>query len=92
MSGYYIDLVDIINNLNEEEILVLDYLRDTDRFNGITITDMEQSQLGIRKTKLYVILDKFKTLNAIGFVISSRYHSYYIKDNGKLILQYLQEN
>lgn len=95
---YKIDLNDIINNLEPEEIQVLDYINDlnTDSFNGVSIEDMLEANeiiaLDIKKTKLRLILERFRLINAIGIKMSQKTYFYYMKENGRKILELLSQN
>ena len=93
--GYTVKLEDIIKNLTAEEIRLLDYLniQNTDRFNGINITDMLEDELiiaiGVKHTKLNSMLDRLRVIDAIGMTINGRYHYYYIKTVGTQIIELL---
>lgn len=93
-----VNLIPIINNLSNEEIRILDYLNEkgTDMFNGINIKDLMEDdriiELGAKHSKLYSMLDRLKLINAIGAKTTGRYYSYYIKNNGKTILDYLENH
>lgn len=93
--GYAVNLEDIIKNLTVEEIRLLDYLniQNTDRFNGINITDMLEDEsiiaIGVKHTKLNSMLDRLRVINAIGMTINGRYHYYYIKTVGTQIIELL---
>lgn len=92
-SNYYINMEEIICNITAEEVLVLECLKDTDRFSGQTIKDMLETEsisaLGCKHSKVYFMLERLKLISAVGAVVSSRSHSYYIKEVGQSILDYL---
>ena len=98
MSYYQIDIEDIIKNLSVSDIQVLIYLEEqkTDLFNGINLKDMLEDvrilEFGLKYTKLYTILDKLKLIDAVGSKTNCKFNDYYIKKNGKQILEYLDNN
>lgn len=87
-----INLVDIINNMSVTDIKILDFLNETDRFNGITANDLLEEDLAISKTTLCKVLSKLEFINAIHEKTDGKIKYYYIAPIGLKILEYLNNN
>lgn len=95
-STYCVNLDDIIKNLSSDDIRVLDCLRDTSIFDGITIKDLLEEEniidIGAKHSKIYIILERLRAITAVGIKMDGKYYCYYIKEVGRIILKYLEEN
>lgn len=89
MNDYAINLVDIVHRMTSIEIQILDSLKNTAFFEGITIEDLLEENLSVKLTTLRNILSKLVFIGAVDYKIELKTRYYYITSIGEDILDIL---